>query len=126
MTDWLAELRQEKQQAIERAGTRTAAPPNGIADRLESEQQHMAALIQTIGIEALLQQFVDEILRDHPRFVDPTLNRIVTIRDAGTSLAREEKEGAPWSGPVAGNFLPAALGPPGGHVVSRVDWRLHL
>jgi len=126
MTDWLEELRQEKQQAIERTRAHGADANPGATGRLESEQQQLAVLIRNVGIEPLLQQFVDEVLRDHPLFVNPTLNRTVTSRDAATSLAREEKEGAPWSGPVAGNFLPAALELPGGRVVTRVDWRLHL
>lgn len=126
MTDWLADLRQEKQQAIERSRAQAADTQSTVASRLSAEQQRLAALIQTIGIEKLLQQFVDEILRGHPLFVDPSLNRTVTSREAGSSLAREEKEDAPWSGPVAGNLLPATLALGDGRFVSRVDWRLHL
>jgi hypothetical protein len=125
MTDWLEELREEKKQAIAR--TRNAGPQYGsVADRLQAEQRQLAALIQNIGIEPLLQQFVDEVLRDHPLFVDSTLNRAVIGRDSNDVPAREEKEGAPWSGPIEGNFLPPALDLSGGRTVSRLDWRLHL
>lgn len=128
MTDWLDELRQEKQQAIARTQTaRNAAPQYGsAADRLQAEQRQLAALIQNIGIEPLLRQFVDDVLRDHPLFVDPTLTRTVTGRDSAGGPALEEKEGPPWSGPLAGNHLPPALVLGSSRVVSRVDWRLHL
>ena len=128
MPDWLEELREEKKQAIARTqGTRNAGMQYAsVADRLQAEQRQLAALVQSIGIEPLLQQFVDEVLRDHPLFVDSTLNRTVIGRDSNESPAREEKEGAPWSGPIEGNFLPPALDLGGGRTVSRVDWRLHL
>jgi len=128
MPDWLEELREEKKQAIARTqGTRNAGMQYAsVADRLQAEQRQLAALVQSIGIEPLLQQFVDEGLRDHPLFVDSTLNRTVIGRDSNESPAREEKEGAPWSGPIEGNFLPPALDLGGGRTVSRVDWRLHL
>jgi hypothetical protein len=122
MTDWLKDLREEKEQAIAR--TRGAGPQ--VAGEVDQAETQLAAIIQGIGIEPLLQQFMDDVLRDHPLFVDSSLNRTVFGRAAGDGLAHEDRESAPWSGPVEGNFLPSALELGGGRTISRVDWRLHL
>jgi hypothetical protein len=121
-TDWLAELRESKQQAIARAqaaGAEQQAVQQTAQEQLQAEQSRLAALIQDAQIEHLLQEFCSEILQGHPNFVGYSLTRTVRSRAAGSTIECTEPD--PWTGPVENNAL-SALG--NGRYMSAVDWKL--
>ncbi len=108
--DWLAELRQSKQQAIarvhaERAEHRTLLQT--AEERLQYEHSTLAAHIGYMQIETLLQEFCAEILDGHPEFFGYSLSR--TVRSRAVESATECKESDPWTGPVENRPLPRNL-----------------
>jgi hypothetical protein len=124
-TDWLAELRESKRQAIARAQSESAERHNAsqtVEERLRAEQSRLATLIQDTQIEPLLQEFCAEILSGHPNFVGYFLSR--TVRSRGLDSPIEYAESAPWTGPVENNALSPDLGLENGRYVSAVDWKL--
>ncbi len=124
-TDWLAELRESKQQAIARAqaaGAEQQAVQQTAQEQLRAEQSKLAVLIQNVQIEHLLQEFCSEILHGHPNFVGYSLIRTVRSRAAGSTIECTESD--PWTGPVENNALSAELDLGNGRYVSAVDWKL--
>lgn len=125
MDDWLAELRESKRQAIERAQAgkaRGLSPQERTAVQLQSQQDLLAALIKAVDVERSLQQFADEILQGHPLFSNMSVTR--TVRSQAVGSAIELTEPAPWTAPVAGNPLPDQLDLGNGHYIIAMVWRL--
>jgi hypothetical protein len=123
--DWLAELRETKEHAIERAQAEVARGElqrEETQEQLASEQAQVAALIKRIESERLLQQFTREILQDHPFFSNIALTRAVRSKAVGSTV--EFTEPAPWSAPVAENPLPDNLDLENGHYVIAIGWKL--
>jgi hypothetical protein len=123
--DWLAELRETKEHAIEQAQAEVARGElqrGETQEQLASEQAQVAAMIQRIEIERLLQQFTGEILHDHPFFSNIALTRTVRSKAVGSTV--EFTEPAPWSASVAENPLPDHLDLGNGHYVVAIDWKL--
>jgi hypothetical protein len=124
-TDWLADLRESKQQAIARARDKGAGQQalwQTAEERLRFRQTTLAALIGQTQLETLLQEFCVEILRDHPNFLGYSLRRTVRSRSAASAVERTEPD--PWSGPVENNPLPQDLDLGNGRHVTAVDWKL--
>ena len=125
MDDWLAELRETKEDAIEQM---QAEIVRGQLHREETQEQsgagqaQVAALIKRVEIERLLQQFTSEILQDHPFFSNIALTR--TVRSKAVGSTGEFTEPTPWSAPVAENPLPDHLDLGNGHYVIAIDWKL--
>ncbi len=123
--DWLAELRESKREAIERAQAKIAASQatlQAAEERLKSEQAQVATLVRSLQIEPLLRELAGEILNGHPNFFGLSLTRNVRSRVVGTTL--EIAEPPPWSGPVESNPLPATLDLQDGRYIATIDWRL--
>ena len=125
MNDWLTELRESKQHAIEQAQTEVARGQlqrEATEDQLQSEQALLATLIKTVQVEQLLQQFTSEILQGHPFFSNTSLTR--TVRSKAVGSAIELTEPAPWSALVTENPLPENLDLGNGHYVIAIVWKL--
>ncbi len=123
--DWLAELRQSKQQAIARA--QAASDERQVfyrtaQEQLQADQSALAAFIQTARIEPLLREFCTEILDGHPNFLGCELTRTVRSRAAGSSVDITEPE--PWTGPVDQQALSSELNLGNGRYIRAVEWRL--
>ncbi len=123
MTDWLDELREEKQRAMALAQA-GASQRASAENQLRGAQEQLVATINRVEVERLLAEFTREILRDHPLFPNSFVSRTVISRGSDSSQAA--KESPPWSGRFENNFLPQHLELANGRYVVRVDWRLHL
>ncbi len=125
-TDWLAELRESKRQAIAHAHAASAEQDRvwqSAEESLRAEQSILAALVHEAQVENLLQEFCAEILCGHPNFSGYSLSRTVRSRAAGSTI--ECSESGPWTGPVENNALSPELDLANGRYVSAVDWKLH-
>ncbi len=124
-TDWLAELRQSKQQAIARAQAASDEREVYYAtaqEQLQADEAKLAALIQHTRVEPLLKEFCTEILHGHPNFLGYALTRTVRSRAVGSPV--DVAEPAPWTGPVENHALSSELALGNERFVSAVEWKL--
>jgi hypothetical protein len=126
MADWLEELREEKRRASEQVlnTVQASEKANPVRARLAQLQAQLLELTWQLQIEPLLQEFMQEIIRDHPQYPNSTLTRIVTGRGADSLF--EFKEAAPWSAPLEGNYLPAQPQLDNERYIIRIEWQMHL
>ena len=125
MSEWLDDLRKLKGQAFEDARSKTdrvTSPHASTEQQLMREQNQILTLMQNIQVEPLLQQLLNEILKDHPWLSNPSLIRTVISRSV--SSAADFIELAPWSGPLENNLLPESVNLPEGRFIVEIGWKL--
>ena len=125
MSDWLHDLRQWKDESV--AELKAKAGREGLDGRaspqnLKSMQAQVLALADEVDIETALNQFLVEILREHPYISSLSLVRAVRSQNCGS--VGDIPEPSPWSGPVERMLLVDCPGPNEDHYISRVAWRL--
>ncbi len=117
-SDWLDDLRQTKSQLQAARDTNLALVTN--TEQLRAGEERILTEAAGTGVEELLLQFRNEILRGHPLVLQSELERTVSSIGADGVM----REPAPWSGP-ADEALPPLPGPRGdGRYLAEILWKL--
>lgn len=123
MSDWLADLREEKQRAIARSQEHTESVAAAKAE-LEKQQSEIIAAVKKLQVEPLLLELQNDILADHPYIFDAYIKREVKSR--ADAVAGEVLEAVPLSGLLDSGSQDLAAELADGRYISQVSWRLRL
>ncbi|MGB8646353.1 MAG: hypothetical protein WCF84_14035 [Anaerolineae bacterium] len=123
MTDWLDDLKQSKDKLkadLSQPGPRASS----WTAQLDAEQNQLLTWVQTTEVERLLNQFMGEILKDHPMVFEPSLIR--SVLSSTPNVSYPTREPPPLSGPVEQFFLPPDLTLADSRYISQIEWKLQF
>jgi hypothetical protein len=127
MQDWFRDLREEKELTIAQIRereTQESAQRQATLETCQRDQSEIISSLKVIQVEALLQQFMNDVLQDHPLFSAFSLSRTVMSRtvDGPTPIP----ELSPWSDTLQNHLWPENQHLANGRYIARVEWTLGL
>lgn len=123
MSDWLTDLREEKQKAIAQSKEHSVSVAAAKTE-LEKQQGEILTMLSELQVEPLLLQLQNDILVDHPFIFDASIKREVKSR--ADAVAGEIVEPTPLSGSLDKQSIGISAGLSDGRYISEVNWRLRL